>query len=255
MTPSEIAAVTRMKITVVEALERDDYSNIAAPIYAKGFIKLYAEAVGLNPEHLINEYMSRFAQSYTPPVKLSPPPDQPVRIPDEDIPAEKPEPLKTEPQKQTPPSPPPTSKKNRVTAPEDDLFSHVRAMDNEPAINTPRKEKTGPSALDILKKKAKSLFNRPARQRPSSPEKSKPAPKKIEMPPEAGHYHTVGRIEFFESPSKFLGLILIFCVILILLFSALSRLFKGGNEEEMDNGIIGNGELRLAVEPPSPYFE
>ena len=30
-------------------MERDDFSRMAAPIYAKGFIRLYAEYLGLDP--------------------------------------------------------------------------------------------------------------------------------------------------------------------------------------------------------------
>ena len=67
LTTSQIAAATRMKVQVVEALEREDFSSIAAPIYSKGFIKLYAEYVGLDPKPLIEDFTERF---------LSPPPEQ-----------------------------------------------------------------------------------------------------------------------------------------------------------------------------------
>ena len=55
-----------MKVQIVEALEQEDFAKIAAPIYAKGFIKLYAEYVGLDPKPLIDEYISRY---------VSPPPE------------------------------------------------------------------------------------------------------------------------------------------------------------------------------------
>jgi transcriptional regulator with XRE-family HTH domain len=56
LSPSEVAAATRMKVQIVEGIEREDFSKIAAPIYGKGFIRLYAEAVGVDPEPLIAEY-------------------------------------------------------------------------------------------------------------------------------------------------------------------------------------------------------
>ena len=56
VTASQAAAATRMKIQTVEALERDDFSRMAAPMYAKGFIKLYAEYLGLDAAPLIREY-------------------------------------------------------------------------------------------------------------------------------------------------------------------------------------------------------
>jgi len=41
--------------------EDNDFSRIPAPVYGKGFIKLYAEFLGLDPAPLIAEYASRFA--------------------------------------------------------------------------------------------------------------------------------------------------------------------------------------------------
>lgn len=66
LTASEVAAGTRMKVQIVDAIEQEDFGKIAAPIYAKGFIKLYAEYVGLDPKPLIDEYISRY---------VSPPPE------------------------------------------------------------------------------------------------------------------------------------------------------------------------------------
>jgi len=59
-TPSQVAAATRMQVQLVEALEEENFAKIAAPIYAKGFIRLYAEHVGLDPAPLIQEYVTRF---------------------------------------------------------------------------------------------------------------------------------------------------------------------------------------------------
>ncbi len=61
-TASVVAKATRMKVQTVEDIEREDFSRLSAAIYAKGFIKLYAEHVGLDPKPLIDEYMARFAQ-------------------------------------------------------------------------------------------------------------------------------------------------------------------------------------------------
>ena len=40
---SEAAAETRMKVQHIEALEQEDFSSVAAPAYAKGFIRLYSD--------------------------------------------------------------------------------------------------------------------------------------------------------------------------------------------------------------------
>jgi cytoskeletal protein RodZ len=56
LTCSQAAAATRIKVQHIEALERDDFSRMAAPMYAKGFLKLYAESLGLNPIPLLRAY-------------------------------------------------------------------------------------------------------------------------------------------------------------------------------------------------------
>lgn len=59
LTASQVAAATRMKVQVVEAIEREDFSGIAAPIYSKGFIRLYAEYVGVDSRPLIDDFVNR----------------------------------------------------------------------------------------------------------------------------------------------------------------------------------------------------
>ena len=68
VTASQAAAATRMKIQAVQALEMDDFSRMAAPMYAKGFLKLYAEYLGLDPAPLIREYMDLHAPKVRPPL-------------------------------------------------------------------------------------------------------------------------------------------------------------------------------------------
>lgn len=54
--PSEAARATRLKVQHIDALETNDYSKMPAPIYARGFIKLYAEYLGLEPAPLLERY-------------------------------------------------------------------------------------------------------------------------------------------------------------------------------------------------------
>jgi len=61
LTATEAAAGTRMKTVQVEALERDDFSVMASPVYAKGFIRLYAEFLGVDPAPLVREFQSQQA--------------------------------------------------------------------------------------------------------------------------------------------------------------------------------------------------
>lgn len=57
VTESEAGAATRILRRIITAMENDDFSEMPAPTYAKGFIRLYADYLGLDPEPLVQEYM------------------------------------------------------------------------------------------------------------------------------------------------------------------------------------------------------
>lgn len=60
LSASNIAESTHMMIQTVEALETEDFSRIIAPIYGRGFVKLYCEAVGLEPKPMIDTFMELY---------------------------------------------------------------------------------------------------------------------------------------------------------------------------------------------------
>ncbi|MCO5069411.1 MAG: helix-turn-helix domain-containing protein [Kiritimatiellae bacterium] len=53
---SQAAIKTRIKIQHIEMMERDDFSQMPAPAYARGFIRMYAEFLGLESGPLVEEY-------------------------------------------------------------------------------------------------------------------------------------------------------------------------------------------------------
>jgi cytoskeletal protein RodZ len=57
----EAGAATKTLTKMIVAMEADDFSIMAAPTYAKGFIRLYAAYLELNPDPLIEEYMAQHA--------------------------------------------------------------------------------------------------------------------------------------------------------------------------------------------------
>ena len=59
----DAGAATKILTKMIIALEADDFSGMAAPTYAKGFIRIYAGYLGLNPEPLVEEYVLRHAPS------------------------------------------------------------------------------------------------------------------------------------------------------------------------------------------------
>jgi transcriptional regulator with XRE-family HTH domain len=68
LTIAQVADATRIMVQIVEDLERDDFRRIAAPIYGRGFIKLYADLLGLPTEPLIREFMELYTGSRSPQV-------------------------------------------------------------------------------------------------------------------------------------------------------------------------------------------
>ena len=54
---AQLADVTHMTVNTINELESEDFTHIPAPIYGRGFVKLYCETVGLDPKPLIAEFM------------------------------------------------------------------------------------------------------------------------------------------------------------------------------------------------------
>jgi transcriptional regulator with XRE-family HTH domain len=58
----EIARQTRVSIELWEALERNDFSQWPAGIYARAYIRAYAAAIGVDPGETVNEFCRGFPQ-------------------------------------------------------------------------------------------------------------------------------------------------------------------------------------------------
>lgn len=54
---AQVAEATHLLPRVVEDLEKEDFSRLPAPIYGRGFVKLYCEQVGLDPKPMVAEFM------------------------------------------------------------------------------------------------------------------------------------------------------------------------------------------------------
>lgn len=237
LTTAQVAAATRMKVQIIEDIEREDFRRIAAPIYGKGFIRLFAEKVGLDPVPLVEEYMGRF--------------NSPVQV---QLATERAHVLQS-------------SRKMEALEPhqldagalpdmprEQDLFSAtqrteivpppaekpVRAVERElqPVDDVPR----GESFFSSLKRRLSELreqvrsVNDPWRR------------KDFSLPV----------IRFVEAPVKWLSVCFGLLVIMILLFSTMSRFFHNMPVKQRAPVVVEETpreQLRLAVEPPVPYVE
>lgn len=64
LTVAQLVELTHLAPTTIGELESEDFSRIAAPIYGRGFVKLYCEAVGLEPKPFVAEFMDIFSGNH-----------------------------------------------------------------------------------------------------------------------------------------------------------------------------------------------
>ena len=53
----DAARSTKIKLEILENLEADEFDRLAAPMYTKGFLKLYAEYLGLDGQQIVDAYL------------------------------------------------------------------------------------------------------------------------------------------------------------------------------------------------------
>ena len=81
LTCSQVAAQTHMLVQIVEEMEREDFHRIPAPIYGRGFVRLFADCVGLDPIPLVREFMDIYEGRRAPVVSIRDVPTAPVPPP------------------------------------------------------------------------------------------------------------------------------------------------------------------------------
>ncbi len=57
VTLKEVSRVTKIKVEILEQLEADEFDRMVSPTYTKGFLKLYAEQLGLDSQALVATYL------------------------------------------------------------------------------------------------------------------------------------------------------------------------------------------------------
>lgn len=80
---TSVANNTKISINLLEGLERDDLSRWPAGIFRRSFLRMYAEALGLDAELLLREFLTIFPDPSEPQrevrrVVASPPTDEPA---------------------------------------------------------------------------------------------------------------------------------------------------------------------------------
>ncbi|MDF7807033.1 helix-turn-helix transcriptional regulator [Pontiellaceae bacterium B12219] len=56
---SEAGRATKILAKFIEAMEADDFGALSAPVYAKSFIRMYAQYLGIDSRPLVDEYIAQ----------------------------------------------------------------------------------------------------------------------------------------------------------------------------------------------------
>ena len=57
LTIEQVAKLTKIRPSLLQAIERNDFHQLPGALYAKGFLKSYAREVGLKPDEIVAEYV------------------------------------------------------------------------------------------------------------------------------------------------------------------------------------------------------
>jgi flagellar biosynthesis protein FlhG len=56
----QIARITKVNPTYLRFIEDNNFENLPAPVYVRGFVSAYARCLGLDPARVVPDYMERF---------------------------------------------------------------------------------------------------------------------------------------------------------------------------------------------------
>ena len=56
----QIAEATKISVSALEALERNDISRLPGGIFSRAFVRSYAVEVGMDPERTVRDFMTQF---------------------------------------------------------------------------------------------------------------------------------------------------------------------------------------------------
>ena len=58
----QIAETTKLSVSALDALERNDISRLPGGIFSRGFVRSYAAEIGVDPEQAVREFLSQFPE-------------------------------------------------------------------------------------------------------------------------------------------------------------------------------------------------
>jgi cytoskeleton protein RodZ len=264
---SQAAEATRIKVQHIEELERNDFTRFAAPIYGKGFIKLYAEFLNLDPSPMLAEYALAGKPALDPTLK----PPKGARRKELEPPRRAPTPA--------PPAPPAAASDRRPA--EDEKGGLLFDAQGEPAAGGAKQQnerRAGGSRSigDLFAGVAAQMRGQVAALKPAprapepvsrtvatgasaSPVRAPGAPAAARAPVAAGSPPEGSGGAASPQPggaSRSVALIIGVLLIVILLVSGVSRcvraIFSQGDE---GRGAHGDAPMVFTHDPPEPYAD
>ena len=73
MSVSELSRVTRIPVASLDAIESDRFDELPGEVFVRGFLKAYAQAVGLVPADVLARYTSSRRIAYVTPLPVQTP--------------------------------------------------------------------------------------------------------------------------------------------------------------------------------------
>ena len=61
----QVASVTKVTVRHLESIEADRYTDLPAPVYARGFVSAYARCIGLDADRVCRDYMAALRDTET----------------------------------------------------------------------------------------------------------------------------------------------------------------------------------------------
>ncbi len=65
ITLREISEATKINLRYLDALERDDFRHLPGGVFNKGFVRAYAQFIGVDPEAMVTAYLEEDGRQQT----------------------------------------------------------------------------------------------------------------------------------------------------------------------------------------------
>jgi hypothetical protein len=71
--PAEVSRITRISSTAIHAIESDRFDELPGEVFVRGFLKAYAQAIGLLPAEVLARYTSSRRVAFVTPLPMQTP--------------------------------------------------------------------------------------------------------------------------------------------------------------------------------------